>query len=207
MSDQRLALDKYRRKVATYDDSNRFGRLRRQCVDLLALNPGDVVLDVGCGTGLNFPLIQAAIGEQGSLIGVDLSPDMLALARDRVSQSKWHNVTLIHSSVEAADIPEHVDAALFSLTHDVMRSPPALQNVMRSVKRGGRVVAVGAKWGPWWAWPVNIAVWYFARQYTTTFEGFSRPWSHLGHCVSGLQIESHLRGTMYVAWGTRRRAA
>ena len=145
MSDQRLALDKYRRKVATYDDSNRFGRLRRQCVDLLALNPGDVVLDVGCGTGLNFPLIQAAIAEQGSLIGVDLSPDMLALARDRVSQSNWHNVTLINSSVEAAHIPEHVDAALFSLTHDVMRSPPALQNVMRSVKRGGRVVAVGRR--------------------------------------------------------------
>jgi demethylmenaquinone methyltransferase/2-methoxy-6-polyprenyl-1,4-benzoquinol methylase len=178
MPDQRLALDKYRRRVATYDDSNRFRRLRHHCVDLLALNPGDVVLDVGCGTGLNFPLIQSAIGEQGSLIGVDLSPDMLALARERVSRNNWHNVTLITSSVEDAHLPEYIDAVLFSLTHDVMRSPAALQNVMRSVKQGCRVVAIGAKWAPWWAWPVNIAVWYFARQYTTTFEGFSRPWSH-----------------------------
>ena len=203
MPEQRLALDKYRRKAATYDDSNRHRRLRSHSVDLLALRPGDVALDVGCGTGLNFPLIQTAIGEQGRLIGVDLSPDMLERARDRVSQAGWHNVSLITSSVEEAKFSERFDAALFSLTHDVMRSRRALQNVMRSVKRGGRVVSVGAKWAPWWAWPVNIPVWYFARQYTTTFEGFSRPWSHLGHCVSDIQVESHLRGTMYVAWGIK----
>jgi len=207
MPEQRLALEKYHRKAATYDDSNRYRRLRRHCVDLLALNPGDVVLDVGCGTGLNFPLIQAVVGEHGRLIGVDLSPDMLELARERVSRAKWHNVTLITSSAEDADIPEAVDAALFSLTHDVMRSPTALQNVLRSVKRGGRVVAFGAKWAPWWAWPVNVAVWYFARQYTTSFEGFSNPWSHLSYSVPSLQIEPHLRGTMYVAWGIKGRAA
>jgi ubiquinone/menaquinone biosynthesis C-methylase UbiE len=202
-ADQRLALDKYRRGVATYDDANRFHRLRRRLVARLELKPGDVVLDVACGTGLNFPLTQAAIGQEGSLIGVDLSPDMLTRARDRVSQNNWQNVILINSSVEEARIPRDVDAVLFSLTHDVMRSPLALQNVMRSVKQGGRVVAAGAKWTSWWAWPVNIAVWYGARQYTTTFEGFSRPWSHLDPYVSGLQLESRLLGTMYVAWGTK----
>ncbi len=203
MPDRRLALDKYRRRVATYDDSNRFHRLRRHFVARLELKPGDVVLDVACGTGLNFSLIQPAIGQQGSLIGIDLSPDMLAMARERVSRNKWQNVTLISSLVEDARIPEDVDAALFSLTHDVMRSPLALQNVMRSVKQGGRVVAAGAKWAPWWVWPVNIGVWYGARQYTTTFEGFSRPWSHLDPYISGLQLESHLLGAMYVAWGTK----
>jgi ubiquinone/menaquinone biosynthesis C-methylase UbiE len=207
MPDQRLALDKYRRSVATYDDSNRFHRFRRHFVARLELKAGDVVLDVACGTGLNFPRIQAAIGQQGRLIGVDLSPDMLALARERVARSKWQNVTLISSSVEDARIPDDVDAALFSFTHDVMRSPPALQNVMRSLKQGGRVVAAGTRWAPWWVWPVNIAVWYGARQYTTTFEGFSRPWSHLAPYLSGLQLELHrplrVLGTMYVAWGTK----
>ena len=203
MPDQRLARDKYRRNAATYDDSNRFSRLRRHCVDLLTLRHGDVVLDAGCGTGLNFALIQAAIGERGTLIGVDLSPDMLAVARETVSENQWPNVTLIMSSVEDARIPEDVDAALFFLTHDVMRSPLAIQNVMRSVKQGGRVVAAGAKWAPWWAWPVNLAVWFGARDYTTTFEGFSRPWSHLKCHLPGLQIVPHLRGAMYVASGTK----
>ena len=107
------------------------------------------------------------------------------------------------TSREDARIPEDVDAALFSLTHDVLRSPLALQNVMRSVKQGGRVVAAGAKWASWWVWPVNIGVWYGARQYTTTLEGFFRPWSHLGSYVSDLRLESHLFGTLYVAWGPR----
>ena len=204
MPDQHLAIDKYRRGVATYDASNRFRRLRRHCVDLLELKPGDVVLDGACGTGLNFPLIQAALGERGSLIGVDLSPDMLALARERVSKNQWANVSLITSSMEDVSIPEDLHAALFFLTHDVMRSPPALQNVMRCLKQGGRVVAAGAKWAPWWAWPVNIAVWYGARRYTTTFEGFSRPWSHLSRYISDLQIEVHLGGTMYIASGTKK---
>ena len=203
MSAQDLAIEKYRRAVATYDDSNRLRRLRQHCVDLLELKPGDVVLDVACGTGLNFPLIQAALAERGSLIGVDLSPDMLALARARVSQNHWTNVSLITSSMEDASVPEDLDAALFFLTHDVMRSPLALRSVMRCLRHGGRVVAAGAKWAPWWALPVNIAVWYGARRYTTTFEGFSRPWSHLSRYISDLQIEMHLHGTMYVAWGIR----
>jgi ubiquinone/menaquinone biosynthesis C-methylase UbiE len=72
-------------------------------------------------------LIQAALGEHGRLIGVDLSPDMLEVARGRVSQHRWTNVPLIPSSVEEASIPEGLDAALLFLTHDVVRSPPAIQ--------------------------------------------------------------------------------
>ena len=203
MPDQQLAIDKYRRGAATYDDSNRFRRLRQHCVDLLELQPGDVVLDAACGTGLNFPLIQAALSERGSLIGIDLSSDMLAVARERVSENGWRNVSLIHSSVEEASIPNDVDCALFFLTHDVMRSAPAIQNVLRSLRHGGRVVACGVKWAPWWAWPIDIAVWYGARRYTTTFEGFSRPWSHLVRHISNLRMEMHLHGTMYVASGVK----
>ena len=203
MPDQQLASSKYRQGAATYDDSNRFRRLRRHCVDLLDLKPGDVVLDVACGTGLNFPLIQAAIGERGRLIGVDLSPDMLTVARARVSENGWTNVSLLTSSVEDADIPGDLDAALFFLTHDVMRSPLAIQSVLQSLSQGGRVVAAGAKWAPWWAWPVNIPVWFGARQYTTTLEGFSRPWSHLHRHIADLKTEVHMYGTMYVAAGVK----
>ena len=203
MPDQQLAINKYRRGAATYDDSNRFRRLRQRCVDLLDLKPGDAVLDAACGTGLNFPLIQAAVGERGSLIGVDLSPDMLAVARQRVSEHGWNNVSLISSSVEDASIPSDLDGALFFLTHDVMRSVLAIQNVLQHLRHRGRVVAAGAKWASWWAWPVNLAVWQRARQYTTTFEGFSRPWSHLGRHIRKLEVEMHLYGTMYVASGVK----
>ena len=73
----------------------------------------------------------------------------------------------------------------------------------RSMRSRIAVKFVGAKWAPWWVWPVNIAVWYGARRYTTTLEGFSRPWSHLSPYISGLELESHFLGAMYVAWGTK----
>jgi demethylmenaquinone methyltransferase/2-methoxy-6-polyprenyl-1,4-benzoquinol methylase len=203
LPDRSLALEKYRRGIASYDESNRYRRLRANAVARLNLRPGDHVLDVACGTGLNFSLIQEAIGQHGRLIGVDLSPDMLAIARERASNNNWDQVTLINSAVEEAQLPDSVDAALFCLTHDVMRSPTAIQNVMRSVTQGGRVVAAGSKWAPWRAWYVNIGVWYGARRYTTTFDGFSCPWSHLSRYLSGTEIELHLRGAMYVASGNK----
>ena len=43
--------------------------------------PGDAVLDVACGTGLSFPLLEEAIGPAGRLVGVELSPEMAAIAR------------------------------------------------------------------------------------------------------------------------------
>ena len=114
---------------------------RCHTIQVLAPQPGERILDAGCGTGLNFPLLEAAVGEGGRVIGVDLSPDMLVLARERVSSSGWHNVTLIESSLDEAHIPGPVDAALLFLTHDVMRSSRAIENVIASVVPGGRIVA------------------------------------------------------------------
>ncbi len=202
MPDHQLALNKYRRIAATYDERSRIRRLRRRIVAHLDLKAGDVVLDVACGTGLNFPLVQEAIGRAGRLIGIDLSPDMLAGAGERVSSHGWTNVTLINSSAEEAQIPEQVDAILFSFTHDVMRSPRALENVMRYVKPKGRVAVVGWKWAPWWAVPVNIPVWFFVRRYVTTLEGFAKPWTHLVRFVPDLQVARAMLGAVYIAWGT-----
>lgn len=60
-----------------------YGVGRQLGIPLLRLGPGDTVLDVGCGTGLNFPLLRRAVGASGVIIGVDASPSMLARARRR----------------------------------------------------------------------------------------------------------------------------
>jgi demethylmenaquinone methyltransferase/2-methoxy-6-polyprenyl-1,4-benzoquinol methylase len=193
----------YRRHAPAYDRRVALAQPnRRQAVARLRLEPGDVVLDVGCGTGLSFPLIRARIGSDGQLVGIELSPDMMAKARERVESSGWQNVTLIESAVEEAHIPVQVDAILFHFTHDILRSLKALENVFQHVKRGGRVAAAGTKWAPWWAFPVNLYVWYIARQYVTTLEGLGRPWSHLVRFVPDLQVEPVLFYGGYIAWGT-----
>ena len=200
--DRQLARGKYEHLAPAYDRLVRLAaRLRRLAVDRLALRPGDAVLDVGCGTGLAFPLIENGIGPEGRLIGVDLSPDMLARARERIQRHGWENVTLVESAVEDADIHGEVDACISVLTHDLVRSPIALANVVRHVKPGGRIVVTGAKWSSRWALPVNAYVWWVARRYVTTFEGFRRPWSHLELLVPDLRVEPIFLGGAYVAWG------
>jgi len=67
---------------------------RRAGLDLLRLRPGDRVLDVGCGTGLNFPLLSAAVGPSGSIVGVASSESMLARARTLIRRNRWANVTV-----------------------------------------------------------------------------------------------------------------
>ena len=206
--DRRLALEKYQRHAAAYDRRATLGerirlwpRTRRRAIARLRLEPGDTALDVGCGTGLSFSLIQARIGSEGRLIGIELSPDMMAKARERVESSGWQNVTLIESAAEEADIPVQADAVLFHFTHDILRSPSALDNVFRHMKRGGRVAAAGNKWAPWWFFPVNLYVWYIARHYVTTFQGFGRPWSELVRFVPDLRVEAVLFGGGYIVWG------
>ena len=121
-----LALTLYHRMAPKYDrGAGRwpFAGLRRRAVSLLDLKAGQSVLDVGCGTGLAFALMEEAIGLQGHIIAIDQSPDMLAAARDRVEVNSWPNVSLIQSSVEEAEIPDRVDAALFAFSHDIYGRP------------------------------------------------------------------------------------
>ncbi len=176
--------------------------LRERIIERLGLQPGDVVVDVGCGTGLSFPLLEAGIGPTGQLIGVDLTPEMLGRASERVVTNDWRNVTLIEAPAEEAHLPIQADAVLFCLGHDIMSSPEALTNILRQVKRGGRLAAGGTKWAPWWAFPVNVSVWLIAHSGITTWEGFGRPWRHLEALVPDLRVESVAGGGAYVAWGT-----
>jgi acyl dehydratase/ubiquinone/menaquinone biosynthesis C-methylase UbiE len=191
----------YRRLAGSYDLTTAWLEpYRHRAVSHLRLQPGEVVLDVGCGTGLSFEPIQAAIGPSGRLVGIEPSPEMLAAARARVEAAGWDNVTLLETGAEEATVPGPVDAVLFAFTHDVMRAPKALANVLGQVRPGGRLAAAGPKWTAF-APQLNPLVWQVARQYVTSFEGFRRPWAELERAVPDLWVEEAYFGCVYLAWG------
>jgi ubiquinone/menaquinone biosynthesis C-methylase UbiE len=68
---------------------------RQVAVQTLHLQPGLTVMDIGCGTGLNFELIMSAIGTHGTLIGIDASTQMLDRARQKVHCKNWRNVHIL----------------------------------------------------------------------------------------------------------------
>jgi ubiquinone/menaquinone biosynthesis C-methylase UbiE len=76
---------------------------RKMMIQKLDLRDGDTVLDLGCGSGLNFELIMAEIGTQGILIGVDSSAKMLTRAQEVVDQGGWKNVRLFQLDVRGLD--------------------------------------------------------------------------------------------------------
>lgn len=201
--DRVRAREKYRRLAATYDRRIALSApLRRRAVDRLGLDAGETCLEVACGTGINFGLIEERIGPAGRLIGLDLSPEMLARARERIEREAWPNVSLVEASVEEARLPAAPDALLFSLTHDVLQMPTGLANLFEQAKPGARVAAFGPKLAARWPILLNPLVRAAARPYVTTLDGLDRPWRHLEHHVSDLTVRPVLAGGAYFAWGT-----
>jgi ubiquinone/menaquinone biosynthesis C-methylase UbiE len=177
----------------------RFARWQRMAIERLQLQSGESVVDVACGTGLNFGLLEAAVGPTGRIIGIELSPEMLSQARERVAAQAWENVSLIEAPVEKAATNSVADAALFSFTHDVLQSRVAIANVVAHLKPRARVASVGAKLAGRWSPLVNMLVRRSARPYMTTYRGLDRPWRELERYVHEFDVKSLALGGAYVA--------
>jgi ubiquinone/menaquinone biosynthesis C-methylase UbiE len=197
------ATDRYRPLAGAYDGLSAMAEpFRRRAVELLGIGPGEVVIDVGCGTGLCFYALEARIGASGTVIGIDPSPEMLDQARHRSEAARWGNVTLLESAAEDADIDQDADAALFCLAHDVLQSDDALKNVCYSLVPGGRVAVLGGKWTSPYLVGANALTWALHQLYVASFDGFDCPWRKLERHVEALRVEPLLFGTAFLASGS-----
>lgn len=200
------ALEQYRSRAPVYDvELALFEPIRRRAVAQLALQRGATVIDAGCGTGLSLPLLHAAVGAQGRIIGIEQSPEMLARARECVQRHGWRNVTLIEASVEDAAIEaRNADAALFHFTHDILRTPTAVANVIGALRPQASVVACGLKWSAPWAWPVNAFVLGAALRSVSSLDGLAQPWSVLAPHLDAFELGSAMAGGVFIAHGRAR---
>src|SRR4051794_21203796 len=80
----------YSRDAGRYDARTaRYDVYRRRAIARLPLSPGDVVADVGCGTGLCFEQLVDRVGPQGTVVGVEPAAGMRALAAERIADHGW----------------------------------------------------------------------------------------------------------------------
>ncbi|MFQ5991904.1 MAG: class I SAM-dependent methyltransferase [Nitrospiraceae bacterium] len=183
---------------------SRIEAYRLRAVELLRLKHGDCVVDLACGTGLSFPLILDRIGSEGRLIGVDLSPGMLACARERVDCAGWKNVELVPSDMATYHYPERVNAVL---TVGALGYVPEYEHVIERAKHalvpGGRLVILDGKWPERWPfWLLKVFVWLF-RPFGLTLDYFdSHPWESVARLFVETAFEEMYGGAIYVSSGT-----
>ncbi len=178
-----------------------FQRYRRAIVDALPIRRGQVVLDVGCGTGLCCGMLRDKVGPEGGVVGIEESPQMAEVAREHIAEEGWRNVTVVQSPAEEAEIKVTADAALFCAVHDILQSPDALRNVLGSLRPGAWVAAGGGKWAAPAMVAVNIQARMLHAPYVRSFEGFDRPWVHLEQLVEDVRVRELAFGSGYVMTG------
>lgn len=194
----------YRRLAKGYDRTCTWiEALRHVAVEGLQLQAGETVLDVACGTGPTLPLLARKVGIEGRVIGIEHSPEMAQLARQRMASADG-NVSIVVTGM--AD-PRHVyaaDAVLMCYTQDVLQSSAALDQLIKACKPGARIAILGMITLPWlWGWPVNLFNMYRARHYMTTFRNLDRPYRLLEQRGARISVvDTALWGSAYIAVGS-----
>jgi demethylmenaquinone methyltransferase/2-methoxy-6-polyprenyl-1,4-benzoquinol methylase len=144
----------YRKKAKHYDLTSRLypapgypqGRQRRQAVQALDLRPGDTVVDMACGTGLSFALLEEAIGPAGRIVGVDLTDAMLGQASARIRKNEWSNVELVQGDAVEFEFPARVDAILSTYAlSQVPRCSEVIAHGAAALSEGGRWAVLDLK--------------------------------------------------------------
>ena len=110
----------------------------------LGPRPGDRVLDLACGTGLNFPNLRELVGDHGQVVGADLTPAMLDIARKLITTKGWKNVEV--READAAHLPfldASFDKVLISFALNIIPDyVRAMEEVQRVLVPRGRFVAL-----------------------------------------------------------------
>ena len=215
---QERLIETYRKKAKHYDITSRLYPVpgypqrtqRLQAVHALGLRPGDTVVDMACGTGLNFRLLEKVVGPGGRIVGVDLTDAMLARAQDRIATNGWRNVSLVQADAAGFDFPAGVNAILS--TYAMTQVPECAEVIAHGAKAlsgGGRWVVLDLKVPgntPGWLAKLGTAI---VRPFASVDEWIMRrPWEVIRAAIqeelADLSWTELFFGTAFLAVGSRR---
>lgn len=105
------------------------------------LRPGETVLDLGSGGGIDVLLSARRVGSTGKAYGLDMTPEMLALARGNAAKAGAENVEFLHGAIESIPLSdESVDVVISNCVINLSADEPAvLSEMFRVLVPGGRI--------------------------------------------------------------------
>lgn len=178
--------------------------IRRLAVSHLNVGQGSFVMDIGCGSGASFPYLIEAVGNQGSILAIDISPSMIEQARKRKSANHWHNIAIHETSVEDFADQGSYDAALLFAMHDVFTSQAAVQKIHSLLKPGGRIVCVGPKLVK--GFPKSLANLLIAavfRRFAVSQQDRDCPWRRVEKHFETKEIIKLMNGVLFIYIGEK----
>jgi ubiquinone/menaquinone biosynthesis C-methylase UbiE len=210
-------IETYRKKAKHYDVTSRLYPVpgypqraqRLRAVQALGLRAGASVIDMACGTGLNFPLLEQVVGPAGRIVGVDLTDAMLARAQDRIGTNGWRNVSLVQADAAEFDFPTEVDAILSTYAlSQVPECAVVIAHGAAALSGGGRWVVLDLKVPgntPGWVAQLGTAV---VRPFASIDQWIMRrPWEAIRAAMqeelADVSCTELFFGTAFLAAGSR----
>ena len=178
---------------------------RQMAVDALDLQPGDTVVEIGCGTGLNFELLQHKIGPAGKIIGIDLTPSMLEMAQQRCQRHAWTNVDLIEHEAGSYRFPTGIDGTLstFALTlvPDYQR---VIEHAHQALSPGKKMVVGDFRIAENWPGPILKFAVFITSPFGVTLElGERHPWEAMQSEFGNLHMQTRYFEAVYIATSSK----
>ena len=104
------------------------------------------MVDLGCGTGANFPWLERAVTASGRIVGVDLTDAMLREARGRVESAGWVNVELVESDVANYELPGNIGGVLSTYAMTMVDDyDGVIRRAAEALRTGGRLAILEMK--------------------------------------------------------------
>lgn len=121
-------------------------QLRKRAVEQLQLQPDNIVLDLACGTGLNFRYLEERLSSSGKIVAFDYSSAMLSAARQQAQYRGWKNIEFVQGDAALLSLPYQVDGVLSTLgISAIPHHREALERSVQALKTGGRISILDAK--------------------------------------------------------------
>lgn len=187
------------RRIAVID------QLRSEAVQRLQLQPGNRVIDAGCGNGASFPYLINQVGPTGEVVGIEISSSMAERARRNIQAKGWMNVEIIEESAETAVLNEEFDALLLFAAHEILTSSRMLDRLFAHLRDGARVAAFGAKLAsPPLGWLLNPFFHLVSKKWLPNSTPIdAQPWRLLSERLTQIRVEQRIGGVMYLVSGQK----
>lgn len=186
----------------------RYEQWRRKTIDALNPKEGHTVVDLGCGTGLNFLHLEKRVGSSGHIIGVDISNEMLAMSTKKIKKNNWRNISLINSDFNDYETPDKVDSIISTYSIGLGTNyKNTIEKSFQNLKPGGKFailcfndqnLSINAK--------IFLPFWLSCIQdYSkSTFAfNFKTPWDHIKEIFPKNSLQDFYGGLVYLALGIK----